>query len=220
MLQVGEVELLLRALKDQVTREQSLLDASQQLDLYSALDLTPSATPAQIKEAHRRLVLAFHPDKYTGDEPEFAARRFGEVTEAYSVLGNAVLRAQYDSGRQPEGSASGYSFSFDVNSGGAEGERHEGWRTAANGMRERAYVHTPADTTSSKCGTGRLLCLDRRTVPKPKQARHTRRGAAPRKAHAMRSTPSHDCISSQSPPPAPVTPYPIPSRLVHSRLGS
>ena len=73
-------------------------------DLYSVLGLTraDASAPrevwlATLKRAYRRLALLFHPDKNPAD-PENAAARFLEVSEAYRVLSDDVRRAAYDAG--------------------------------------------------------------------------------------------------------------------------
>lgn len=65
--------------------------------MYDVLEVAPSATPAEIRSAYRRLARTLHPDlnPHAGD-------RFKAVTEAYSVLSNPTKRATYDlTGRRP-----------------------------------------------------------------------------------------------------------------------
>lgn len=59
-------------------------------DYYSILGVARGATDDEIKRAYRRLASQHHPDK--GGDKE----RFQEVQEAYSVLGDANKRQQYD----------------------------------------------------------------------------------------------------------------------------
>ena len=67
-----------------------------------------------LKRAYRALALLFHPDKNPRD-PEPAAARFLEISEAYKTLSDDEAKARYDgtgvAGVQPE------------TEGGAEGER-------------------------------------------------------------------------------------------------
>lgn len=60
-------------------------------DYYSILGVPKSASADDIKKAYRKLAHTHHPDKQGGDEAAFK-----ELNEAYSVLGNAEKRQQYD----------------------------------------------------------------------------------------------------------------------------
>lgn len=67
--------------------------------LYELLGIDPTASADDIKRAFRREVARYHPDKvlHLGDEfQQLAAERTAELTEAYRVLSNADLRADYD----------------------------------------------------------------------------------------------------------------------------
>ncbi|XP_069040233.1 dnaJ homolog subfamily C member 30, mitochondrial [Lepisosteus oculatus] len=63
---------------------------------YDILEVSPSATQAQIKTAYYRQSFLYHPDKNAGSKE--AALRFFQISEAYSVLGSAGLRRKYDRG--------------------------------------------------------------------------------------------------------------------------
>ncbi|MCO8121446.1 J domain-containing protein [Stieleria sp. TO1_6] len=62
-------------------------------DLYQTLGVTRSATKDDIKKAHRKLALKFHPDKNPGKD---AQDRFKRIQEAYDVLSDDEKRAAYD----------------------------------------------------------------------------------------------------------------------------
>jgi DnaJ-class molecular chaperone len=70
------------------------------LDLYQRLGLKRGASEAEIKKAYRSLAKQLHPDRNT-DNPD-AAKRFGEVTQAYDLLSDKDKRAQYDRGEIDE----------------------------------------------------------------------------------------------------------------------
>jgi DnaJ-class molecular chaperone len=70
------------------------------LDLYQRLGLKRGASEAEIKKAYRSLAKQLHPDR-NKDNPD-AARRFGEVTQAYDLLSDKDKRAQYDRGEIDE----------------------------------------------------------------------------------------------------------------------
>ncbi|KAF2132293.1 DnaJ-domain-containing protein [Dothidotthia symphoricarpi CBS 119687] len=61
---------------------------------YDALGVTPTATELEIKKAYRKLAIKLHPDKNPGDETAHA--KFQEIGEAYQVLSDDQLRANYD----------------------------------------------------------------------------------------------------------------------------
>jgi curved DNA-binding protein CbpA len=69
-------------------------------DLYAILEVAPTASPAQITGAYRRLLRRFHPDTRSdvgSDADADAALR--EVVNAYAVLRDPARRAQYDAER-------------------------------------------------------------------------------------------------------------------------
>jgi len=91
-------------------------------DLYQILGVEKNATKDEIKKAHRKLALKFHPDKNLGDDA--ARERFKRVQEAYDVLSDEEKRAAYDrygadfekirsSGWQPGGGGGGGAAGFD-----------------------------------------------------------------------------------------------------------
>lgn len=63
-------------------------------DLYQTLGIDRSASKDDIKKAHRKLALKFHPDKNPDDE--VASEKFKRVQEAYDVLSDDEKRAAYD----------------------------------------------------------------------------------------------------------------------------
>ncbi|XP_046732974.1 dnaJ (Hsp40) homolog, subfamily C, member 30b [Silurus meridionalis] len=73
----------------------SVLHASKTA-YYDILRISPNATQAQIKTAYYRQSFQYHPDRNAGSDE--AVRRFSEVSEAYTVLGNVSLRRKYDRG--------------------------------------------------------------------------------------------------------------------------
>jgi curved DNA-binding protein CbpA len=66
--------------------------------LYGVLDVEPGASPEAILHAYRRQARLTHPDARPND-PE-AAARFRVLTDAYEVLSDPVLRADYDRARR------------------------------------------------------------------------------------------------------------------------
>jgi molecular chaperone DnaJ len=61
---------------------------------YAVLGVAPDATQDEIKKAYRQLARKYHPDKNPGNAE--AESKFKDAAEAYRVLGDADLRAEYD----------------------------------------------------------------------------------------------------------------------------
>lgn len=68
-----------------------------QKNYYSILGVPQNALDAEIRRQYRALARKYHPDS-NPDDPE-AGKKFEEIAEAYSVLGNAEKRSAYDNGQ-------------------------------------------------------------------------------------------------------------------------
>ncbi len=64
------------------------------IDYYKILELTKTATEADIKKAYRRLARKYHPDVNSNDKN--AEKKFKEINEANEVLSNTENRKKYD----------------------------------------------------------------------------------------------------------------------------
>jgi len=62
------------------------------MDPYSVLGISKTATQDEIRKAYRSLAMKHHPDRGGNEET------FKQVNEAYTTIGDAKKRAQYDSG--------------------------------------------------------------------------------------------------------------------------
>ena len=71
---------------------------AQTKDFYAVLGVSSSASQDEIKKQYRRLAAKHHPDKNPNDAK--SAERFKEISEAYTVLGDAEKRKQYDDMRR------------------------------------------------------------------------------------------------------------------------
>jgi DnaJ-class molecular chaperone len=63
-------------------------------DPYEVLGVAKGASEDDIKKAYRKLARQHHPDRNPGDKQ--AEARFKEIQEAYDLLSNKEMRAQYD----------------------------------------------------------------------------------------------------------------------------
>ncbi|MUU79682.1 DnaJ C-terminal domain-containing protein [Winogradskyella endarachnes] len=64
------------------------------IDYYKTLDVSKTATEAEIKKAYRKLARKYHPDLNPNDKE--AEQKFKEVNEAHEVLSNPENRKKYD----------------------------------------------------------------------------------------------------------------------------
>lgn len=63
-------------------------------DFYDTLGVPRNASKEDIKRAFKKLARQYHPD--VAEDKQQAERKFGEINEAYSVLGDDEKRAYYD----------------------------------------------------------------------------------------------------------------------------
>jgi molecular chaperone DnaJ len=83
-------------------------------DFYAVLGVSKDVTDADLKKTYRKLARQHHPDSNAGDAQ--AEARFKEISEAYSVLSDAGMRAEYDQMR-----AMGSGARFTAGGAGAQG---------------------------------------------------------------------------------------------------
>lgn len=63
---------------------------------YEILEVSENASDEIIEKAYKTLAKKYHPDINSQSNFRFAENKFKELTEAYEVLSNRELRAQYD----------------------------------------------------------------------------------------------------------------------------
>jgi diphthamide biosynthesis protein 4 len=68
------------------------------MDLYAVLNLAPGASPAEIKAAYHRALLAAHPDKNNASQstPDIAA-----IKDTYRVFSSPALRTKAKADQDP-----------------------------------------------------------------------------------------------------------------------
>lgn len=71
----------------------SLLSPLMAVDYYQVLQISPSASIAEIKTAYRKLAHVYHPDKNPGNKSSQA--HFNLIKEAYETLSNPGRKEQY-----------------------------------------------------------------------------------------------------------------------------
>jgi curved DNA-binding protein CbpA len=59
---------------------------------FQTLEISPDASPEDIKAAYHRLAKQWHPDRYSGPEKEEAEARFRALAEAFSILKDPAKR--------------------------------------------------------------------------------------------------------------------------------
>lgn len=69
----------------------------EELNHYDVLKVSPTATQDQIKQAYRRLVKQYHPDR---NREESGTDRIVRINAAYEVLGDRDSRQSYDRARE------------------------------------------------------------------------------------------------------------------------
>lgn len=57
---------------------------------YEVLEISPGASPEEIKSAYHRMAKQWHPDRFTGEAKLDAERRFRVLAEAFSMLRNVA----------------------------------------------------------------------------------------------------------------------------------
>ncbi|MFT4058109.1 MAG: molecular chaperone DnaJ [Legionella sp.] len=66
----------------------------EQRDYYELLEVSRTASDAEIKKAYRKLAMKYHPDRNPGDSS--TEEKFKEIQNAYSILSDQKKRAAYD----------------------------------------------------------------------------------------------------------------------------
>ncbi|KAK2825680.1 hypothetical protein FQN49_007473 [Arthroderma sp. PD_2] len=67
------------------------------VDYYELLEIDPSATFQEVRDAYKKAALKYHPDRVPADSPERAERtkKFQQVNDAYYTLSDKNRRSAY-----------------------------------------------------------------------------------------------------------------------------
>jgi molecular chaperone DnaJ len=118
-----------------VIRVARVRDMTAQRCYYEVLEVSRTASAAELKKAYRKLALKYHPDRNANDEE--AVAKFKEASEAFEVLSDDELRARYDrlghAGVRGSGGGSGFRDVNDIFS--AFGDLFEGFGFQFGGNR-------------------------------------------------------------------------------------
>ena len=71
-------------------------DANALENYWEILGLEPGASTTDVQKAYRKKSLAVHPDRYKGDNPEWATEEFLRLTRAKEVLEDDKARAAFE----------------------------------------------------------------------------------------------------------------------------
>lgn len=65
-------------------------------DYYGILEVNEKASQEIIEKAYKTLVKKYHPDLYSSVQKREAEMKLKDINEAYNILSDSFLRAQYD----------------------------------------------------------------------------------------------------------------------------
>ena len=77
------------------------------MSYYDILNVAPNASAEEIKIAHRKQAVKWHPDNNPSEE---ATKRMQQINEAYDVLSNPVKRLEYDNSNKRKKSSDNLSY--------------------------------------------------------------------------------------------------------------
>jgi DnaJ family protein C protein 2 len=164
-----------------------LASCDLQRDPYAVLGLRPGCSQKQIKAAHRKLALAYHPDKTSPKDAERHAQLFREAQEAFEALSDEATERS----RLQESRDTGMSFEQAAAEEARLREEHARRKEAE--AEEAGWLLTILATACALCATP-VLCRRRagaRAGPRARAERspvapQSRRGAAAAAARSPR----------------------------------
>ncbi len=120
------------------------------IDFYSVLGVLPDAPAVVVVAAYRALASLYHPDRWKGDIAE-ATARMSDINVAYSVLGDAAKRREYDALRMSnhsnyENEEDPKDATFDA----ALEEMNDRWQIAVNVFPDLAIIRKRLEKTAHR----------------------------------------------------------------------
>ncbi len=104
------------------------------MNYYAVLELSPTATEAEIKRAWHEHMQVWHPDRFVHSPTlhRKAEARTQLINQAYQTLSDPVARTRYDSARQQTSSGTPFPSTIALASSGANPASPSGITRAAN----------------------------------------------------------------------------------------
>ncbi|KAI9664601.1 MAG: hypothetical protein M1821_006047 [Bathelium mastoideum] len=121
---------------------------------YETLELSPHASPTEIKKQFYTLSKRHHPDLHPTDPN--ASARFVAIITAYTTLSNPTARARYDASVFPASSRSGSYSSSSGGGGGGNGSGPAGARPASGLSKRRGAFRGPPPSFYRSGGWGTM----------------------------------------------------------------
>ena len=101
------------------------------IDYYAVLDLTLAASADQIQSVFRQRAKQLHPDRNPDAE---ATRQFQRLSEAYAILSDPTVRAEYDRARAAINVRAAFQ-TYARDRGGEDDHKGSGhWRQVLHGL--------------------------------------------------------------------------------------
>lgn len=99
-----------------INRAQEMKKKANFVDHYAILGIDNGASEREIKDAYRKMVREWHPDRF-GDKKKKAEAEamMKKINTAYDVLGDPQKKRMYDAGQDPDDMSGGANMNFGFN---------------------------------------------------------------------------------------------------------
>ena len=97
-----------RRAQEGMQKAEEMKKAANHVDHYKTLNVSKHATISEIKSAYRKMVIKWHPDRYSNKEDKKTAEAMmKKINMAYEILSDERRRNMYDQGIDPDDPMSG-----------------------------------------------------------------------------------------------------------------